>query len=448
MRILQVNTSDIGGGAEGSAWNLFQEYRRRGHESWLAVGFKRSNDPNVFEMPRPRPPVFRARVYGGMAKMIVPVERVLPGVWRARHWLNIAAAGPSTLDMELGREHFHYPGTYRLLRLTPARPEIIHIHNLHGYYFDLCALPRLSRQAPVILNLRDSWPLGGHCAHPLDCDRWQIGCGHCPHLEIYPGLKRDGTAYNWRRKRVIYSRSRLYVATASQWLMDRVKKSMLKGVGYRVIPNGIDMSIFCPGDKVAARKQLCLPPDAKIVMMTAHNSWKDLPAMEAALAKVTAGGPLLFVCIGKKREEKGIGAGRAIYPAFITDPKVMAQDYLAADVFFLVSKEEAFGKTLVEAMACGVPVVAAAVGGVPEVIGDGESGFLFRREDVAGMGQAIGRLLEDSALRSRMSAAAEIRGRHFSLDKQADAFLSWYAEIVEQENRKSESLNVPSERGA
>ena len=444
MRILQVNTSDVGGGAEGSAWNLFQAYRKRGHESWLAVGFKRSSDPDVLEIPRPKPSALRPRVYEGMARMITPMEAILPGVWRGRHWLNILASGPMGVDLELGREHFHYPGTYRLLRLSPSRPDIVHIHNLHGYYFDLRALPWLSRQAPVVLNLRDSWPLGGHCAHPLGCERWQTGCGRCPHLEVYPGLKRDGTAYNWRRKRAIYARSRLFVTTASQWLMDRVRKSMLSGADYRVIPNGIDLSVFCPGEKGAARRQLGLPADAKIVMMTAHNSWKDLSAMEAALASVSAPGPLLFVCIGKARDEKPLGQGHAIYPPFIKDPNVMAQYYRAADVFFLVSKEEAFGKTLVEAMACGVPVVAAAVGGVPEVVSDGEGGFLLEREDIAGMSRAIERLLRDDPLRAGISIAAAQRGRQFSLDKQADAFLAWYAEILACDVPKPGAIGNPS----
>ena len=108
---------------------------------------------------------------------------------------------------------------------------------------------------PTVLTLHDAWLLSGHCAHSFDCERWKTGCGECPDLTIEPAIRRDATADNWVRKRDIYARSRLYVATPSPWLMGRVEQSMLAPAveQARVIPNGVDLSVFRPADKRSIR---------------------------------------------------------------------------------------------------------------------------------------------------------------------------------------------------
>src|SRR5204862_2786030 len=112
-----------------------------------------------------------------------------------------------------------------------------------------------SHQVPLVLTLHDGWLLSGHCAHSLDCERWTIGCGHCPDLTLDPAIRRDATAYNWRRKHELFKNSRLYIATPSRWLMQKVERSMLATyvLGARIIPNGVDLPIFHPADQQAAR---------------------------------------------------------------------------------------------------------------------------------------------------------------------------------------------------
>lgn len=222
LRILQVSTTDLGGGAESSAWNLFQAYRARGYASWLAVGYKRTGDPNVLLIPRLPQSMPWTRLCWILHGRMAPLEGQVRGVWRLRYWLRVLAGGWPVIEREMGREDFNFPGSWRLLDLPPERPDVIHAHNLHGDYFDLGVLPWLSNQVPVILNLRDTWLLSGHCAHSFNCERWKTGCGQCPDLSIYPAIRRDATAYNWQRKREVYTKSRLYITTSSQWLMDKV----------------------------------------------------------------------------------------------------------------------------------------------------------------------------------------------------------------------------------
>jgi len=447
LKILQISTTDRDGGAEGSAWNLLRAYRDRGHKSWLAVGWKRSDDPNVFEIPHLRPTVPWARLCWVLHGRLALWEGSLRGVWRLRYWLRTLASGWAEIDRRLGREDFNHPGTWKLLDLTPERPDIVHAHNLHGGYFDLRFLVSLSHQVPVVLNLRDMWLLTGHCAYPVGCERWETGCGNCPDLSIYPAIERDATAHNWKRKRRIYRKSRLYIATPSEWLMDQVRVSMLSGVQYRVVPNAIDLDVFRPIDRGAARRYLGLPQDASIVMLTAQTPFKDYATMEAALGRLVkpSDKDLLFICLGTEGTEKDVGYGQMIYPGFERDPQRMAHYYAASDVFVHAAKDEAFGKTIVEAMACGTPVVATAVGGISEIVENGKNGFLVPARDSGAMSVAVERLLSDTALHREISTtASEHAARHFGLDRQVDNFLSWYGEVIEDWRRnQAHALSNP-----
>ena len=101
---------------------------------------------------------------------------------------------------------------------------------------------------------------------------------------------RDATAWNWRRKKRIYAKSRLYVATPCKWLMEKVKDSMLSQAiqEARVIPYGTDLSVFKPGSKVDSRVLFDLPLEADFLIFTANgirkNIFKDYRARRSAIA--------------------------------------------------------------------------------------------------------------------------------------------------------------------
>ena len=106
----------------------------------------------------------------------------------------------------------------------------------------------------------------------------------------------------------------------------------------------------------------------------------------------------------------------------------------AADVFIHASKDEAFGKTIAEAMACGTPVVATAVGGIPELLDDGVTGYLVPKGDSSAMSERAQHLLDDEALRQRIGTRARHRSRErFDLNRQVEEFLGWYQEILARE---------------
>ncbi len=457
LRILQVSTYDVGGGAERIAAQLMGYYRARGHDAWMAVGLKRSDDPGTFLIPNAalRGPWTRFwwRVYGWLG----PYSHRVRGLWRVRRVAEYLAEPGIALDRHRGIQSMRYPGTRRLLDLPPRPPDIVHAHNLHIDYFDLRELPRLSRARPLLLTLHDMWLFTGHCAHALNCDRWRTGCGGCPDLDLYPPIRRDATATNWRRKRDIYARSRFAIATPSRWLMALAEESMLMpGVSEaRVIPNGVDVDTFRPArDRAALRAALDLPADAAVLLFTAlgvrTNRWKDPRTLEAAVRGIAGGGmgrPVVFVILGEDAPAEDWDGAAVRYVPFLRDPAAVARYYQAADLYLHAALADTFPNTVLEALACGTPVVATAVGGIPEQVRglarfdpalnasgpDEATGVLVPPGDAAAMAGAARALLADESLRRQLgdNAARDVRAR-FTLAQQGEAYLAWYRELIER----------------
>jgi glycosyltransferase involved in cell wall biosynthesis len=412
MRILQVDSVYRQGGAGSVVYNLARKYRERGHQSWQVAGHAPAPDADVIPMPKARGLLQRLR------------DAVLP-----------AHAGAEDID---------YPQTRRLLELTPQPPSVVHCHNLHGGYFDLRELPRLSSRLPTFLTLHDAWLLSGHCAHSFSCERWRTGCGQCPDLSIPPAIPVDRTAENWRLKASIYGRSRLHVATPSQWLMDRVEKSMLAaGVAEaRVIPNGVDLAIFRPAaDRAALRAALGFAPDDFVLVFSAHgirdNVWKDIATLRAALGHAAQKWPaaqrLRLVAVGESAPPETIGRATVEFVPYVREASRLADHYRAADVYVHAAKVDTFPNTVLEALACGVPVVATAVGGIPEQVrpldAAAATGILVPPGDAAALGDALYRLGQDPALlRTLSSNARRDVEQRFDLETQVDRYLGWYAE--------------------
>ncbi|MBO4513573.1 MAG: glycosyltransferase [Victivallales bacterium] len=437
MKILQINTADFGGGAEGSAYKLFDMYRQLGHQSVLAVGTKYRDDGDIVEIPRiPASGNILRRAAFCASELARKLDKhSFPGCRKMARILARLSSPLRCRQYRDGLEETDFPGCHKLLDSLPFTPDIVHIHNMHGWFFDIGMLPQLSAQFPTILNLRDTWALTGHCAYFMDCEKWRTGCGNCPRIDVYPALRKDGTAQNWRMKADVYAASHLYVCAPSQWLIDCAKSSMLKAAEYKVIPNGIDTTVFTPGDKALARQRLDLPADVPIVMFAsaaAKTVFKDQDTLRNAVAEISHRRPdVHFICVGA---ELGMDAPNLHTMAYISSPAKMADCYRAADVFLHTAKAEAFGKTVTEAMACGTPAVASGVGGLLEQILPGETGFLaFSPEEHASQVLRYLELPPDE--RRKMEELSAKRGAIFSLERQANSFLEWYASLITQRRR-------------
>jgi glycosyltransferase involved in cell wall biosynthesis len=448
LHILKINSADIGGGAEKVALDLSKAYQERGHHCWLAVGEKRSHKEYVLQIPDPAPNSYpwspllwqlRQRLKRSKSN-----NSYIPFLISfLRHLVDIRGA----YDHFQGKEYFNYPGTRQLLSKLPELPDVIHLHNLHGEYFDLRSLPWISQTYPVFITLHDEWLLTGHCAVSLGCKRWENGCGNCPDLSIYPSIRRDATDFNWKRKGELYSKSRFYVATPSRWLMDRVERSILAPaiIESRVIPNGVDRSVFNPGDCLSARRKLGIPANAFVMLFVAHgilqNRFKDYTSLRKSIDIVgekLQNREILFIGLGEEGEDERRGNVTIRFVPFQKDANTVAQYYQAADIYLHAALADNFPVVILEALACGTPVIATSIGGIPEQIKDGRTGILVPPQDPDEMAARIVQLTRDDNLRLSMgNHASEDAAMHFDLDRQVDVYLDWYHQVLESSSKSS-----------
>jgi glycosyltransferase involved in cell wall biosynthesis len=440
MKILQISTMNRGGGAALIPYNLFEAYRQRGHRSVLAVGHLRgaTTDPDVIEIPN-------NECRGSWSRLLYALPEYLKanevrGETRVRSLLQPLAEPRRAIRNRQGLEDFDYPGTERLLETSAREADIVHCHNLHGGYFDLRLLPAFGRNRPLVITMHDMWLLTGHCGYSIDCDRWKRGCGSCPDLSLYPAIARDATARNWQRKKDILGACHPHIVAPCQWMIECARKVIPYAASYHVITNGVDLSIFRPADKKAVRVGLGLPPEGKIVLFVGayskQNRYKDYHTVENAFSQIAAKAvtsSLTFVSLGHKASAvRRLGQAIVREYAYEHEPRKLAPFYQAADVFVHAATADNFPTVLSEASATGVPIVATAVGGIPEQVKQGETGFLVAKGDASDMALGTLKILGDEAFqRSLSKASARYAREHLDLEASVSAYLSLYEELLD-----------------
>ena len=167
-----------------------------------------------------------------------------------------------------------------------------------------------------------------------------------------------------------------------------------------------------------------------------NNPWKDYQTMRAAIALVAErlqSRQVLFIALGEDAPPERIGKAEIQFIPYQKDPDIVARYYQAADVYIHAARADTFPNTVLEALACGTPVVATAVGGIPEEVKHDYTGFLVSPGDSKEMAMAIIALLRDDNLwkRFRENAVQDAR-RRFDLRRQVKNYLEWYREILER----------------
>jgi glycosyltransferase involved in cell wall biosynthesis len=444
MNILQVNTTDLVGGAEKVSWELFQAYKQIGLKSWLAVGKRFSNDTDVYKVRsieeidskgvknlQKLEYLLQKKNFPLILKKIIRSTTFLSSIsWHSRiRWAGI--------------QDFHFPDSDFIPRMPPFSPDILHFHNLHGGYFQLSFLEKFSQEFPTLLTLHDEWLYTGHCAHSIECNRWKTGCGRCPDLKRYPEIHFDLTSINWHRKKDIYSKSRLYASAPCHWLINRLQDSILYPVETRVIPNGVNLDIFTDGDRSAARYRRNLSENEFIVLFIANNArrnpYKDYSTIESAIKIITTkmNKPITFIILGGEKCSEKVGDTRIEHFPFETNPSVVADFYRSANVYLHAAKADTFPSVVLEAQACGTPVIATNTGGISEQIEDGVTGFLVPGSDADAMASKLSMILEDDQLRAWMGHQAADRAKKlYDFRLQVKNYLDYYVEIIEDWNRQ------------
>jgi len=318
------------------------------------------------------------------------------------------------IERRLSLQNMLYPPAL-FYRKHIRQANVLHFQHISHEYLNFMELLMLSRQKAVVLSLHDFSNFTGHCPNPPDgCELWKWGCDPCSDLHSVFGLKRDRAHILWRYKRAIWKKCRMDIVVASRWLLERVNASPLfSHCEKHLIPFGVDLDVFCPGDSGSARKELGIPSDHVVLLFRGLDApAKGLSYLLQALKRLDESGTPVYLLIVNDSGFFSELKGRFGIKEFgvVTDSKEMARIYQAADIFLSPSLQETFGMMCVEAMACGLACVITRGTPLTEITRGTEAALVVPKRDPMLLADAISRLVADVELRRKLGG----RGRELA----------------------------------
>lgn len=251
------------------------------------------------------------------------------------------------------------------------KADIIHLHLIHNTQFDLNYLPLITKLKPTLITLHDGYYLSGHCIHGFDCKKWQNYCQDCPYLEIPFRITKDKSAFEFYLKKKNIQDSDIKVIVASKWMKEKIEKSPIwENKKIYLQPFGIDQQIFKPVNKNNVRKTLGIPQDALVLMFRSDDSkFKGLDIIKKSLKNLKTDKKIVLLTVAQKGLISEFSNKYQIKEyGWVKDDKLLAKIYQSADLFLMPSTQEAFGMMAIEAMSCGVPVLALTGTALQDVI--------------------------------------------------------------------------------
>jgi N-acetyl-alpha-D-glucosaminyl L-malate synthase BshA len=204
----------------------------------------------------------------------------------------------------------------------------------------------------------------------------------------------------------------------------------------RVVPNFVDVDRYQRRDVHALREQLAPRGEKLLIHISNFRPVKRVAAVVDVFSRVHVRVPSRLVMVGDGPDlndavklARHLGVFEQV--DFVGEQDLVVPLLSAADGFLLPSTQESFGLAALEAMACEVPVVASRVGGIPEVVQHGVSGFLHAPDDLDGMADSTVRMLEDPELHRRIALAARRTAvERFSDHQIVPLYESYYEEVL------------------
>lgn len=332
--------------------------------------------------------------------------------------------------------------TKRLIKeIERIKPDIIHLHHLHGYFINIELLFDYLKNSgvPVVWTFHDCWSFTGHCAHFEDlynnniCNLWKTGCHDCPRSRAYPSSwLRDRSRENFALKKKLFtSLPNLTIVPVSDWLMRLTKESFFSQVPVQTIHNGIDLSTFKPypyDNDIRAKFNI---PDKEKIVIGVAGVWTESKGLfDFYRLRNLLLNDIAIVLVGVSKEQKEqlplgiIGIQRT------TNAQELARLYSTSDVFVTPTYNDSLPTVLIEAQACGTPVVAYNTGGCRETFIDGVTGALVDTGNVEAMASKI-----IDIVCGNMKVSAEVCRnhaiKHFDKNENFKEYLNIYNSLLQ-----------------
>lgn len=413
MKILIVNTSDLEGGAARAAYRIHKGLQEIGISSKMLVQFKTSDDKAV----------------------IGPGNKLKRGLALLRPTFDSAfkklfSGGSKTIFSPAW-----LPFSGILSQINSISPDIVHLHWICGAMLRIEELKRINK--PILWTLHDMWSFTGGCHYNDGCERFRQACGNCPQLDR--NGKNDLSRSVLRRKKKAWSKLNITIVTPSTWLAECAKESSLfSGRRMEVIPNGLNLDLFKPINKTTAREIWDLPNNKKLFlfggMSAVSDHRKGFDLLYEGLKQLSAkwSDKAELIVFGASEPENSPDFGLPVhYLGRLHDDVSLALLYSAADVMVTPSRQEAFGQTASESLACGTPVVAFGATGLLDIVDHKINGYLAKPFDTSDLAAGIDWVLSDDKRHKNLCIKAREKAvACFDIKKVAGQYAELYGEVL------------------
>lgn len=290
--------------------------------------------------------------------------------------------------------------TKKLIKeIDNIKPDIIHLHNIHGYYINSKVLfEYLSKlNIPIVWTFHDCWSFTGHCAYfdAFGCERWRTGCYSCPQKKSYPSsFVFDRSKKNYKEKKQLFnSVKNLTIVPVSHWLGDLVKESFLSSNAIKVIHNGIDINTFKPSNNIKGTKEKFGLKDEYIILGVAspwseRKGLKDFIKLSTLIDENTK-----IILVGLNQNQIDDLPNNIIGIRRTENVNQLADLYSISDLFLNLTYQDNFPTTNLEALACGTPILTYKTGGSIEAVSE-DTGFIVEKGDLDSVIKVINEVRE------------------------------------------------------
>jgi len=426
MKIVQINTYDIRGGAARAAYRLHRGLLQIGEDCRMLAKRKDSTDSSVFCIAPQNLVEKSDRDFF--------LSTVIQGHYIDSHRTDIS----NTLFS------LPYPGYDLSVLPLVQTADIINLHWVAHHYQSLLTLQELfALGKPVVWTLHDQWAFTGGCHYAAGCEKYRQDCVACPQLANDPF---DLPAAVLKDKRELFKGGNLAIVTPSRWLAACARESRLfKNLRVEVIPYSLDTDVFSPLPKTEAKESVGLSAEIVTLLFVAHvgnekrKGFQELKAAiqyclaEPEFQNLVESNRVRILCFGYPSDELEAVGIPVVSLGYLNSDQEIRAAYAAADLFILPSLEDNLPNTMLESMSCGTPVVAFDVGGIPDVVVDGVTGQLAPVGDVLKLARAILSLVFNPERREEMGQnCRKMMVEEYALTVQAQRYVELYQELLQE----------------
>jgi glycosyltransferase involved in cell wall biosynthesis len=278
--------------------------------------------------------------------------------------------------------------------LDKLKPDVINVHNIHRMQWPPSLLQVCCSRAPTVWTLHDMWSFTGRCAYSYDCRKFVNGCdASCPTPNEYPALAPDKINGAWNlRSRLFADCPGLVAVCPSVWLKNQAIAGLWCGHRVEHIPYGLPLNVYRPINRDLARQALGIEAKGPVVLVVAQSleeRRKGASMLREVFRRLRVR-PLTLVTLGQGRVDIP-SEDILVFPlGYVDHERGKALAYSAADMLIHPAPVDNLPNVVMEALACGTPCAAFPIGGLPDMVRNGVSGWLASEVTAQALANAVG----------------------------------------------------------